>query len=264
MKARKINIIIDSFIIMTENPFFKNFANEYSKSKSHKFGEDLTLLDQMIEGGVEKCLDIATGTGFTALVLSKKCKMVVAIDQTSSMADKASELFRSNNLNNIELRIVNFEDFSSDYEFDVITIRRALHHFKDKDIFFKKANHLTKMNGSLIIADMISPENDSLDIFNALERLRDPTHVGALKENNLKSYLEKYGFKILDSRISIEDLSFSDWLYPVDPSSEIGKKCREFLEDLDEISLHNIGYDPHKGTLHKKRIIVRGKKVKEL
>jgi len=101
---------------MPENPFFKNYANEYSKSKSHKTGNDLVVLDEMINFRSDNCLDVATGTGFTALELSKKCKNVIAIDQTQSMIDKAKELMDSNGVHNVNFLNTDFEKFESRIE----------------------------------------------------------------------------------------------------------------------------------------------------
>jgi len=66
-----------------DNPFFKNFAEEYSKSKSHRYGDDLTILSNLRGEDNEVCLDIAAGTGFTTIELSKRCKRVIALDQTA-------------------------------------------------------------------------------------------------------------------------------------------------------------------------------------
>jgi len=249
---------------MPENPFFKTYANEYSKSKSHKTGNDLVVLDEMINFRSGNCLDVATGTGFTALELSKKCKNVIAIDQTQSMIDKAKELMDSNGVHNVNFLNTDFEKFESRLKYDIITIRRALHHFNDKDIFFKRSNELLKINGYLIIVDMLSPENDVQDLFNKLERIRDRTHVGALKDKDYEYYFKKFGFKIIEKKTVTEDMSFSEWLYPIKENSEIASQCFNFLKNLRDDDLKILGYDMKNQIIHKKRIIVKAEKIKEI
>ncbi|MGC8546290.1 MAG: class I SAM-dependent methyltransferase [Thermoplasmata archaeon] len=249
---------------MPENPFFKKFADEYSKSKSHKMGRDLIILDEMINNGANNCLDVATGTGFTALELSKKCKSVLAIDQTQSMINKAKDLIDSKGIHNVNFLTTDFENFESRLKYDIITIRRALHHFKYKDIFFKKCNEILNMNGNLIIVDMVSPENDFQDLFNKLETLRDKTHIGALKEKDYEDYFQKFGFKDIDKKIVVEDLSFSEWLYPIKENSEIASQCLNFLNNLGADDLKIIGYDKDNKIIHKSRIIVKAEKIKEI
>jgi ubiquinone/menaquinone biosynthesis C-methylase UbiE len=245
-----------------DNPFFKNFAEEYSKSKSHRYGDDLTILSNLMGEDNEVCLDIAAGTGFTTIELSKRCKRVIALDQTASMIEKARELANSKGIRNIDFINLDFELFRPEFKFDVITIRRALHHFRDKDLFFSKSSESLKAGGSILIADMLSPEGDYGDLFNSLERLRDSTHVGALREEDYKYYFKKYGLTEAGRHITTEKFSFSEWLYPIDEKSKIALDCLNFLRSLNSDALDAIGFDLPNMTLLKKRIIIQGKKTR--
>lgn len=245
---------------MTDNPFFKNYADEYARSVSHKSGEDLFYLSNMVENNKDICLDVATGTGYTAIELSKKCRKVVALDQTAAMLEKAKELARSKGVTNIEFVNMDFEKFNPAVKFDVITIRRALHHFTDKELFFRKCNSILVEGGLLIIADMLSPERDDKDIFNKLERIRDPTHVSALKERDYNDLSQKFGFEFSDKITSVEKMTVEDWLYPLKRDTEAGKRCIEFLNEIDEDTANSINYDRLNRRIFKQRIIIKFKK----
>ncbi|MCL4344490.1 MAG: methyltransferase domain-containing protein [Nitrososphaerota archaeon] len=241
---------------MADNPFFKEYAEGYAKSKSHASGSDLFRLVSIVKKNSNLCLDIATGTGFTAAELSKRCRKVVAIDETENMIRKAVELMNQLKIKNVEFIKSNLENFETADKYDVITIRRALHHFQNKDLFFKKCHTLLKDDGVLIIADMISPEEDTEDNFNKLERIRDPTHVGALKLSEYYEFAEKYGYSIRYEDTVIEDLGFEEWLYPVPLSSDTGKNCLEFISQLSDDQLANMHYDRNKMVLSKHRVII--------
>ena len=245
---------------MDDNPFFKKYANDYSKSKSHRYGEDLKILVSMIPENLDLCLDVATGTGFTAVEISKNCKNVIALDETENMLSKARELMNDKNIKNISFVKSSFESYVTDLKFDLITIRRAFHHFKDKNFFMEKAHELLKNGGFLIIADMLAPDNDIDDNFNRLERIRDETHVGALRLDEYISLAKEHGFSILSLKTNVEKLSFINWLYPVKMESETGKKCFEFIKSLNNDELLRIGFDINSMSINKKRIIIKMEK----
>jgi len=112
------------------------------------------------------------------------------LDQTASMIEKARELANSKGIRNIDFINLDFELFRPEFKFDVITIRRALRHFRDKDLFFSKSSELLKAGGSILIADMLSPEGIMGIYLIHLRSLRIGTHVGALREEDYKYYLK--------------------------------------------------------------------------
>ncbi|MCY0851672.1 MAG: class I SAM-dependent methyltransferase, partial [Thermoplasma acidophilum] len=150
---------------MSDNPFFEKYADGYAKSISHAKGQDLDLLIAAIPDNLDLCLDVATCTGFTAAALSGKCRKVIAIDETENMIEKAKDLMANRKIDNVELVKTSFENYTTDQKFDAITIRRALHHFVNKDAFFEKASNLLSPRGIIAIADMVSPEDDNEDNF---------------------------------------------------------------------------------------------------
>ncbi|BAB60058.1 hypothetical protein [Thermoplasma volcanium GSS1] len=240
---------------MSDNPFFKKFAEDYAKSKSHEKGQDLTELLGLINTHRDTCLDVATGTGFTAASISQICAHVTALDETRAMIEQAQSLIESRATKNVKFVLSTFEDFD-DGKFDLITCRRALHHFKDKEAFFKKARTMLNPGGILAIADMVSPANDRKDNFNVLERIRDPTHIGALKVEEMIKLFEENNFQDIKYKIITEELTFEEWLYPITKESEVGKKCLEFLNSLSTEELNQIRLDANRLTLSKQRIVI--------
>ncbi len=55
--------------------------------------------------GKEKVLEIGTGTGYQAVVLSKLCAKVFSIERINELALKASELFRQLKINNASVKV---------------------------------------------------------------------------------------------------------------------------------------------------------------
>lgn len=55
--------------------------------------------------GSEKVLEIGTGTGYQAVVLSKLCARVFSIERINELAMKASEIFRELKVNNASVKV---------------------------------------------------------------------------------------------------------------------------------------------------------------
>ncbi|HYO79341.1 MAG TPA: protein-L-isoaspartate(D-aspartate) O-methyltransferase [Thermoanaerobaculia bacterium] len=55
--------------------------------------------------GPEKVLEIGTGTGYQAVVLSKLCAKVFTIERVNELATKAAELIRQLKINNVSVKV---------------------------------------------------------------------------------------------------------------------------------------------------------------
>ena len=85
-------------------------------------------------------LDAATGSGFTAIRLAKKIGKVYALDMVDNMLLETEKLAEENGLHNV-FPVKGYVD-SMPFEnekFDIVTCRRAAHHFDDKDEFASEA-----------------------------------------------------------------------------------------------------------------------------
>jgi ubiquinone/menaquinone biosynthesis C-methylase UbiE len=196
--------------------FFSQHAGDYSKSQSHAQGSDLAALLQALQPkNTEVALDVATGTGFTAISLAKLAKHVIGIDVTREMLEQATKLARSLGVTNIEFELgdalkTRYEDSS----FDLLTTRRATHHFEDVPRFLKEARRVLRPAGRLGLVDM-SPSKGAEDFCNRIEKLRDSSHVEAFTPEAWRSMLSSTGFHIKSIGTIGEPVTFERWLYPV-------------------------------------------------
>lgn len=217
---------------MDVTDFFGKNAEKYAASQSHAKGEDLSILVsklQLNEG--MSALDIATGTGFTALAVAKHVHIITAFDKTVEMLEEARKLFSKEKADNAVFVTGDVDElpFLED-SFDVVTCRRAAHHFHNKMQFLNEANRVLRKGGYLGIADMISPANDDNDLFNNLERLRDHSHAAAGSGNFWRRAIEGIGMKIVFAEEYPETIPFEKWLYPVTTDSAEGKDCIQYMQ----------------------------------
>ncbi len=242
---------------MEGNPFFERNAEKYAVSQSHKKGEDLDILERLLKPAKnETLLDIGTGTGFTAVRLAPMVRSVTALDPTEGMLDQARKIARESGITNIQFLKSSWENLNPDESrFDIITCRRAAHHFHNMDRFFTKVYSLLNPGGRIAFVDFTTPEEDNYDFFNGLERTRDSTHVYALKVSDIEKLSGECGFSIIAMETLDEKVSFKNWLYPVEEKSPEGIKCREYIEESPVERTKLISYDPVANTFTKTRVI---------
>ena len=242
--------------------FFSKNAQEYSKSKSHSKGSDLAALMDMLQLTSDmNCLDMATGTGFTAIELARKCGRVAAIDATEKMLFEAVANATKAGYTGIEFIEGVVESTRLDSgSFDVITCRRAAHHFHDKGAFLREVMRVLKPGGKLGLVDMAVPDEDNSDLLNRIERIRDPSHVGAEKISTWNQLASVAGFKIIEIRETQEEYSLEAWMAPVSTNGEAFAKVKEALGAATEDDLSGAGVSSDREKIVKHRMIMLAEK----
>jgi ubiquinone/menaquinone biosynthesis C-methylase UbiE len=196
--------------------FFARHAAGYAKSSGFAHGPDLEALAKALEPTkTDVALDVATGTGFTAFSLAPLVRSVVGVDITEGMLREARRLAKERRAGNVvfergdALRL-EYPDSS----FDIVTTRRATHHFADVPAFLREAKRVLRPSGRLGVVDM-SPPRGATGFTNDIEKLRDSSHVRAFDPAEWRLMLGEAGLEISSELILEEPISFGDWLYPV-------------------------------------------------
>ena len=225
--------------INSPEQFFSKHAGDYTKSESHAHGRDLARLIEVLEPKPsEVALDVATGTGFTALEVSKKVSQVFATDITSEMLEEAKKLALKEGANNIRFEKAEAASLPyNDCSFDIVTTRRAAHHFNDISQFLNEISRVLKPCGRLGLVDM-SPIEGTQDFCNLIERLRDHTHAKALTAAEWKIAMNQAHLSLTHIETQGEEISFEKWLYPVKmggrEEEEIRKEWRKSSKEIQQ------------------------------
>ena len=178
---------------------FGERAALYTTSATHK---DPLILQRVVELSAPQAhwsaLDIATGTGHAALALASHVASVIGIDLTPRMLAEAERLRGERGATNVAFQTGDVHHLPfSDASFDLITCRRAAHHFSDIGWALGEMRRVLRRAGRLVIDDRSVPENDFVDgCMNTLDRLHDESHVRQYRPSEWRRMLAEAGFVV--------------------------------------------------------------------
>lgn len=171
---------------------FGRHAAFYTTSESHR---DKAILGRLVELACVRpnmcVLDVATGTGHTAFAFAPYVKNIIAIDITPEMLTEATKMSCELQVDNVLFVKADAQELPfGDEMFDIVTCRRATHHFRDISCALQEMSRVLKIGGRLIIDDRSVPEDDFIDsLMNNLDVLHDRSHVREYRPNEWDNML---------------------------------------------------------------------------
>lgn len=194
---------------------FGRQASWYTVSEVHRESAGLAeLLRFAAPFSGARALDIATGTGFTALALAPRSRRVIGLDLTLGMVGEARRLAGERGVSNVLFCLGDAEalPFRS-HAFDVVTCRFASHHFPNLARAFSEMARVVKPGGGVILDDTCAPEaSDLAGLMNDWELKRDPSHIANLPPTRLRAMLEQCGLTVDATTMTHVPQGFDDWV----------------------------------------------------
>lgn len=190
----------------------------------------------------DRVLDVATGTGYTAMAFAPRVESVIGLDVSTGMLAEARRKAEEAGLSNLsfvegEAEAMPFPDVS----FDIVTCRIAAHHFLSVENFVREAMRVLKPGGKLLVTDTSvpddAPEADAWQ--NEIEVARDPSHVRNYSLREWRSFVEEAGFMLehaTDAGAGIR-IPVSDWLVKGGCTPEQAARVRSLLENAPEAAI---------------------------
>jgi len=170
-------------------------------------------------GPDDDVLDVACGPGLVACDFAAHARRVTGVDITPGMIDQASKLQASRGLANVD--------------FSVVFSRYAFHHLLEPSAVLREMARVCRPGGRVVVVDVYSRDPEQGAAYDAVEKLRDPSHTKALGLDEFAALYESAGLKAEAPRFYGLDVKLDDLLRASDPEPGADDEVRRiFRADL--------------------------------
>jgi ubiquinone/menaquinone biosynthesis C-methylase UbiE len=214
---------VDHFRRVTEEfarqaPTFNAWAEKADNQVATRFQTVLA------ESGHGYLLDVACGPGVVTAAIAVDAASVIALDATEQMLDLARARCAKAGLTNVEFKRGDAESLPfADGQFDGVVTRAAIHHFADPRRALREMRRVLRPGGTAVIVDVVSSEDASeSELHNALEKLRDPSHIRMLPASELDGCVTAAGFRDVTHDGWNVPREFEEWMSVVNDPERAG------------------------------------------
>jgi len=161
-----------------------------------------------------RVLDVGCGPGIVAEALARTAGEVVAFDLTAEMIEGARRRCEGAGLRNVRYAVGRADDLPfEDGAFDAAVSRLLVHHLEDPLPALAEMARVVRAGGRMVLADIVCSEDArEAELHNALELLRDPTHVRMHPASALRQMVESLGLTVAAEERWEQPREFGEWL----------------------------------------------------
>ena len=219
---------------------FNANAEKYAASQVHKFGPSLPVLLEVAQPVLsDRVLDVATGTGHTAIAFAPFVQSVIGVDIADKMLEQAKKRALEEGISN-----TNFLEGSAealpfpDANFSLVTARHAPHHFRAAPEFLAEVARVLEPGGRFVMADQITLEAQNKTWVDEFQRTRDPSHFTQRTIEEWRDLAQDSGLTWMTHQIVPYRLEFDWWTQAAGCTPDRLEHLRSMLEHApNEIKL---------------------------
>nr|WP_198980985.1 class I SAM-dependent methyltransferase [Herbaspirillum sp. ASV7] len=199
--------------VVTEQ--FGSTAAAYLTSAVHAQGADLQELAQIAAAIPQaRVLDLGCGGGHASFAVAPVVEKVIAYDLSAEMLDVVASAARERGLDNLAVRQGSADRLAfPDASFDLVCTRFSVHHWRNVPQALREILRVLKPGGRFIVIDTAAPADVLADTYvQAIELLRDTSHVRNISLNSWRKLLRQAGFEIASDKTWKLRLEFATWV----------------------------------------------------
>ncbi len=161
-----------------------------------------------------RVLDVCAGTGHVSRAIAPRVGQVVAVDLTAEMLRELTKQAAAARLANlVAVRALAEALPLKDDVFDCVVSRLSFHHVHRPADLLAEMKRTCAGGGTIGILDLVAPDDSGIaESYNRLERLRDPSHVRALSEQELQRLIVDAGLIPVDTARRDIEVDVEAWL----------------------------------------------------
>jgi ArsR family transcriptional regulator len=139
--------------------------------------------------------DLGAGEGLLSELLARRCKKVIAVDNSEKIVAFGAAKAKKNGVKNLEFRLGDLQDPPVEAaSVDLVILSQALHHAENPAAALRSAHKLLKAGGQILILDLLKHR------FDRAQQLYGDRWPG-FAECDLHRWLEAAGFKKIEISI---------------------------------------------------------------
>jgi len=160
------------------------------------------LVDAVKPTAGDRVLDVGCGPGRLSLTLAELTGHVTGIDLTPEMLAQAKAQQAERGIENVEWLQGDILPMPFENEkFTLVVTQATFHHFADPAAVLKEMIRVCATGGRIVVIDL-TPDPLKVESFDAMEKLRDPSHVHAWPAADLRK---------LGAAAGLEELAFHQY-----------------------------------------------------
>ena len=230
---------------------FTRQAVPFSQSPSVSNQKALELIVHSADAGPEDTvLDVGCGPGLLVCAYARVVRHATGIDLTPAMLEQARKAAEEQRLTNVSWQQGDVAQLPyPNAHFSIVSSRFVFHHLEQPLVVLKEMVRVCKPGGRIVVADM-APAREKADALNAEERLRDPSHVRALPEQELRELFARA--KLPDPTISHYrvECDLDDLLSRSFPNPGDEPKIRKMFADSIPGNTMDLNTRQHEGKIY--------------
>jgi ArsR family transcriptional regulator len=139
--------------------------------------------------------DLGAGEGLLSELLARRCKKVIAVDNSERIVEFGAAKARKIGLKNLEFRLGDLQNPPVEpNSVDLVILSQALHHAENPAAALRSAHKILKPAGQLLILDLLKHN------FEKASELYGDRWAG-FAESDLQRWLEEAGFKKIEINV---------------------------------------------------------------
>src|SRR5258706_2289083 len=143
--------------------------------------------------------DLGAGEGLLSELLARRCKKVIAVDNSEKIVEFGAAKAKKNGLKNLEFRLGNLQNPPIEAgSVDLVILSQALHHAEDPANAINAAFQILRGGGQIMILDLLQHK------FEKARELYGDTWLG-FAESDLQRWLEAAGFKKIEISVVAQE-----------------------------------------------------------
>jgi ubiquinone/menaquinone biosynthesis C-methylase UbiE len=196
-------------------------------------------------------LDVACGPGLMAFEFAAIARNVTGIDLTPAMIERAKALQVSRGQTNISWLVGDVARLPfNDATFPLVFTRYSFHHFLEPAVVLAEMVRVCSPGGRVVVVDVFTSSLEQAELFNRMEKLRDPSHVRARSLDELRGLLNGASLTITNTQFYKHAFELEQVLQGSFPNPGDAEPVREiFMADLN-VNRLGLGAHHKNGAIH--------------